>query len=677
MTFKVRLLAGGLVGLTPFAAQVALAQNAASAGNATEELQEVVIFARAEQLIGTASAASEGAVGGADLSVRPLLRVAELLEAVPGLIAAQHSGSGKANQYFLRGFNLDHGTDFTTIIDGMPWNLRTHGHGQGYLDVNGLIPEVVERIDYRKGVYRADVGDFSMAGSAFMTTIDSLKNRFVAVEGGQYGWQRVATGGTTDLGAGQLTGIAQWKTYDGPWQRPEDLQHVSMWAKYLQDTALGKLKLTLSGYHATWDPTEQSPEIAIGTPECPDRFCSLDPTAVGETTRWISTLQLINDNWQASTYAQYYDWHMLSDPTYDYQIDQFDRRWTAGGRFDRTLVKSDRFDVRAGAELRHDNIGRVGVNHTEAAQFVDNIGTNSVRETSEALYVEANWRATDALRLMGGLRGDLYQFHVHAINPTSASGSDNDNRISPKLGAAYALNRNLELYANWGQGFHSNDARGVVDPVTPQQGLVKGTGYEGGARWEVGNFKLTGAYWWLNLSSELIFVGDSNAVEPRGGSRRHGWELVAFWKPYPWLGIDAVYTGSNARYTEVQDGEDGLPGRHIEGGVENAGELGISAVKDRWEGSLRVRYLGEFPLVPSNELRADPETMINVRLAWKPGRFTIYGEVLNLLDDDGYDMVYYYPSFIPGITPVGTQEPTRMSRSEEPRTVRVGVKYEF
>jgi len=668
--------AGSFVGLVSLIVHAAQAQSAAGEP-AIQELAEIVIFARAEQQIGTASTASEGAVGGADLSVRPLLRVAELLEAVPGLIAAQHSGSGKANQYFLRGFNLDHGTDFTAIVDGMPWNLRTHGHGQGYLDVNGLIPEVIDRIDYRKGVYRADVGDFSMAGASFMTTIDAFKASFVALEGGQYGWGRVAAGGTTDLGSGQLSGVAQWKTYDGPWQQPEDLQHGSMWAKYLQDTGAGKLKLTLSGYHATWNPTEQSPEIAIGTPACPDVFCSLDPTAVGETMRWIGTAQLINDGWQASAYLQYYDWHMVSNPTYDFQIDQFDRRWTTGGRFDKTLVKNAMFDVRAGAELRYDDIGRVGVNNTDQGVFVENISENAVTETSEAVYVEANWHATDALRLMGGLRGDLYQFSVDAINPTSSAGSESDSQVSPKLGAAYIVNDQVELYANWGQGFHSNDARGVTNAVTPQQGLVKGDGYEGGFRWEVGNFRFSAAYWWLNLSSELIFVGDSNAVEPRGGSERDGYELVAFWKPYPWLGIDAVFTGSNARYTELQEGEDGLTGTHIEGSVENAGELGIAAVKDRWEGSMRLRYLGEYPLVPSNELRADAEIMLNLRLAWKPGHFTVYGEVLNLLDDTGKDIVYYYPTHVPGITPVGDQIATRLSRAEEPRTVRVGVKYEF
>src|SRR5262245_12332795 len=262
-----------------------------------DQLQEVVIFARGENLIGKAAAASEGAVGGADLSVRPLLRVAELLEVVPGLIAAQHSGSGKANQYFLRGFNLDHGTDFTTYIDDVPMNLRTHGHGQGYLDLNGLIPEVVDRVDYRKGPYRADVGDFALAGASFMSTIKRLDAPFIALESGQYGWQRVAGGMTQSLGGGELTFVGQWKEYDGPWQLPEHLRHESLWSKYDHPTSLGDLQLTLSGYHATWDPTEQIPERAIGTSVCADAFCALDRTAIGETWRWVGAARLTGDNW--------------------------------------------------------------------------------------------------------------------------------------------------------------------------------------------------------------------------------------------------------------------------------------------------------------------------------------------------------------------------------------------
>ena len=257
-----------------------------------------------------------------------MLRVADLLEAVPGMIAAQHSGSGKANQYFLRGFQLDHGTDFTAHIDGMPWNFRTHGHGQGYLDVNGLIPEVVDRIEYRKGPYRSDIGDFALAGASFMSTIDRLDAPFIAMEAGEYSWGRVAGGGTMPVGGGDLTLLGQYKTYDGPWELPENLQHYSVWGKFVKPLDFATLKVSLSGYRATWHPTEQSPEIAIGTPACPDRFCSLDQTATGKTDRWILVTNYQAGKWSASAYVQRYDWHMLSDRTYDFQIEQFDHRWT-------------------------------------------------------------------------------------------------------------------------------------------------------------------------------------------------------------------------------------------------------------------------------------------------------------------------------------------------------------
>ena len=637
-------------------------------------LEEVIVFGRGEPLIGKASAASEGAVGGDDLLVRPMLRVADLLEAVPGLIAAQHSGSGKANQYFLRGFNLDHGTDFTTYVDDVPWNLRTHGHGQGYLDVNGLIPEVVERIDYRKGTYRADTGDFSMAGAALMTTIDSLARPFVAVESGQYGWGRVAGGGTTEVGEGMLTLLGQYKTYDGPWSVPENLQHQSMWGKYSQPTDFGMLKMSLSGYHGQWNSTEQLPESAIGTPGCADEFCSLDPTARGETTRWIFGSQLLADTWRATTYAQYYDWRMSSDPTYDFQIDQFDRRWTVGGRYERRLIQSDTLELSAGTELRYDDIGNVGVDHTDQGVFVENTGRNAVREASVGVYAEATWKLSDVLRITGGLRGNWYDFDVTVLEGSGIEGQNSvghatSANLTPKIGVAYAFSDKVELYGNWGRGAHSNDARAVVQKSLGVEGLASGTGYEAGARFEVGDFKITTAYWWLNLSSELIFVGDSNAVEPKGASKRHGYEVVLFWRPREWLAIDGVYTGSNARYNDVQD--DG--GTRIEGSVESAGELGIAAIKGPWEVSARLRYLGGYPLVPNNnspELNADAETMLNLRLAHTFKHITLYGEVLNVLDHKGKDIVYFYEN---AYDPAGG----RVSRAEEPRTVRAGLKYEF
>jgi outer membrane receptor protein involved in Fe transport len=641
-----------------------------TAATAGDVLEEVVVFARGEAMIGKADAASEGAVGGADLSVRPLLRVAELLEAVPGLIAVQHSGSGKANQYFLRGFNLDHGTDFTTLIDDVPMNMRTHGHGQGYLDVNGLIPEVIDRIDYRKGTYRADIGDFSMAGSSFMTTIRDV-TPFIALEDGDYGWQRAAAGTSVDVGEGKLMGIAQWKTYDGPWELPEDLQHQSMWAKYARPLGSSTLELSLSGYHAEWRPTEQIPERAIGTSVCEDAFCSLDLTATGETLRWIGAARLLGDGWRASLWAQYYDWNMLSNATYDFQINQFDRRWIGGGRFQRDLQLSDTLALSAGVETRYDDIGNVGLQHTEAGHVLEDISRVAVTEGSVGAYSEAQWEPLDRLRVTAGLRADYFDFDVRARMPGLDEGSASDSVVSPKIAAAYRINPNVELYANWGRGFHSNDARGVVNTVTPVQGLSKGEGEEVGARFEFGAFNVTTTYWWLSLDSELKFVGDSNSVEPGSATDRRGYEVVAFWRPLSWVAIDAVWTGSHARYVDSPDSS------YVAGAVENAGELGVSLVQNVWEASLRVRYLGKYPLLEDNSIRADAETGVNLRAAWKPGRFTVYAELLNILDEDGKDIVYFYGANVAGLDPPGEQVEGRVSRAEEPRTLRVGVKYTF
>jgi outer membrane receptor protein involved in Fe transport len=457
---------------------------------------------------------------------------------------------------------------------------------------------------------------------------------------------------------------------------PEDLQHGSVWGKYLTDTSVGQLNITLSGYQATWHPTEQTPESQFGTPACADEFCSLDQTAIGKTVRWILGSQLSGDRWRATAYAQYYDWHMVSNATYedDAQIDQFDRRIVLGGRYENDIVATATFDVMVGTELRYDDISKVGLDSTLDGGFVDNISDNNVVESSIGAYVEATWKVTKALRLTAGLRGDLYEFDVGVNDGSGAIGEENegntsDSIASPKFAAAYTVNEYVEVYGNWGKGFHSNDARGVNKATDPVPGLVSGTGYEGGARFEVGDFKITAAYWWLNLSSELIFVGDDNTVEPKGSSRRDGYEVVLFWRPVEWIGIDAVYTGSNARYDEDQD--PAVPGsRYIEGGVENAGELGIAATRNNWELSARLRYLGEYALLPDNSQRADSEVMLNLRAAYNFSHITVYGEVLNALDANGKDIVYYYEN---AYDPDGG----RVSRAEEPRTVRAGIKYRF
>jgi|MEHZ01.5.fsa_nt_MEHZ011334633.1_32 hypothetical protein len=656
---------------------VILSIAASSAGYAqTQEIhvEDVLVFGRSLEQIGNAEAASEGTVGGADLAVRPLLKVAELLEAVPGMVAAQHSGSGKANQYFMRGFNLDHGTDFTNYVDDVPFNLRSHGHGQGYLDVNGLIPETVDRIDYRKGTYRADTGDFSMAGASFMATIEHLDESFVALETGDYDWQRIAGGTTINLGQGQLTTIAEVKSYNGPWELEEDLDHKAIWSKYIQETNIGTLTASVSGYSATWAPTEQIPEDAIGTADCEDQYCSLDPSATGETDRWIGTLQIQGEDWRGTLYAQYYDWQMSSDATYDLdpQINQFDERKIFGGRYEKSYDLSDQLTATSGVEFRYDDISEVGVsNFDDNGTFVSENGRNAIEELSMSAYSELNYQASDRLRLLGGLRADYYNFDVTDLNGISEQGSESDSIISPKLGLAYRISDKVESYANWGRGLHSNDARGVVNNTDPVEGLVSGEGYEAGIRYETQDIKITATLWWLNLDSELSFVGDSNSVEPKGGSERDGFELVAFWNPIEWLAIDAVYAESDARFTDPDPTV--LPLEiYVDGAVESTGQLGITAHLENWELSSRLRFLGEYALTPDNLERTGSTTSLNLRAAREFDMFTFYGELSNATDADNKDIVYFYETNVNGNNYEG-----RVSRASEPRTLRLGVKFEF
>ena len=644
-----------------------------------DEDQVIYVFGRGEERIGIAGAASEGGVAGADIEIRPLLRPGELLEATPGLIATQHSGGGKANQFFLRGFNLDHGTDFSVYVDDMPINFRTHGHGQGYLDVNGLIPEIVERVDYRKGPYRADRGDFSFVGSSSITTRDTMKP-FAVAEAGEYNYYRFVAGGSAKIGAGELLLVGQAKFNDGPWELPEDFDGYSAFAKYSVPLGAGALQVSFNGFWASWAPTEQLPERTIGTPLCEDRFCSLDDTLRGETKREILTINYEGEDWKLTAWGQHYDWNLLSnftyfleDPVNGDQLRQYEERWSFGGRIERRFDVGDRLELTLGTELRKDAIDPVGLDETIAGAKEFTVNTFEVDESSASLYAEAIWRPVDRLMVIGGLRGDWYDFDVTAIDGGAWSGEVSDHIVSPKIGLNYEIADGIALYANWGEGFHSNDARGVTNPVDPAPGLVEGNMKEVGARFERGGMILTGVYWWSSIDSELIYVGDSGAVEPSDPGERHGYEITAFYKPTDWLALDGVITGTTARYAGLPEGENYIPGA-----LESSGELGASLIFPHFNVAGRLRYLGPHPLIEDNSQRGEETLLVNLRAAWSPhglDGLEIYGEVLNLFDSDADDIDYYYETRLPGEPPEGVLG--RNSRVVEPRQFRVGVKKTF
>ncbi len=640
------------------------------------EAKEIVVTARGELRIGKAVAASEGAVASGDLANRPLLRPAELLEAVPGLIATQHSGGGKANQYFLRGFNLDHGTDFALSIDDMPMNFRTHGHGQGYLDVGGLIPETVERIDYRKGPYRAEDGDFAFVGSARLTTKDRIAP-FAAVEVGGYAYRRFVAGGSVPLGNGDVLFVGQAKSYDGPWELPEDLMSYSGLFKYGVETPIGKIRLSANVYHATWNPTEQIPRRAIGT-LLRDAYGTLDPDLTGRTDRQTVTFSIEgDDDWRVTLWAQHYDWSLFSnftffldDPVNGDELRQYEKMWGYGGRIEKHLTLGNGLSLKIGAEGRGDDISQVGLDHSVGGVVDFTRSRFSVQEDSCAFYGEAHWQPHAHVRITGGLRADFYRFATEPLAGSAWGGLVKDSIVSPRIGADVTVAEGLAIYANYGQGFHSNDARGVTSPTDPAPGLVKGNFRELGFRFERGRLVVTGNYWWSKIASELIYVGDSGAVEPSGAGRRQGYEVTAWWRPTGWLTVDAVWTAAKSRYADLPTGANAIPGA-----LRNSGELGLSTHVGRFNTSLRVRHLGPHALIEDRSANGSATTLVNGRVAFTPGKWEFSIELLNILNSKSHDVDYFYATRLPGEPAEGVEDYN--IKIAEPRQIRIGVTLRF
>ncbi|HEU0096836.1 MAG TPA: TonB-dependent receptor, partial [Rhizomicrobium sp.] len=509
----------------------------------------------------------------------------------------------------------------------------------------------------------------------YLTTVNRFDKPWVSAEVGSFGWRRAAAGATFDLGEDKaLTFALQGKVYDGPWHEPEHLRHVSGFAKYSQPIGSAELAISFQGYHATWNPTEQIPERIIGSSVCADVYCSPDPTAKGMTTRFIGAAEIKGDSYKFEASTQYYNWWMFSNPTYanadgtSAQIRQFDRRWVFQARGEKWWDLAPNFKLTLGGEGRFDDIGNVGVYHTIDRAFVESFGADRVTESSVGLYGEAAWTVIPGVRVIGGLRGDHFGYTVRAKDAAAVAlgeGTGTDTIVSPKIALAWEVTPNLEFYGNWGRGFHSNDVRGAVT-ATPVPVLVPGTGKEVGARFKFGKLTLTATYWWLDLGSELKFVGDSNAVEPTGASSRHGYELVAFWRPYDWIAIDATYTGSHSRYDN---------GDYIPNAFENAGSVGVSLLPGKWKFSARLRHLGPSPLIEDNSVRDKGSNIVNVRGAYELGPAELYAEAVNIFSSGDKDIAYYYESYIPGYDAAPVEG--RLSRVVEPFTVRVGATIKF
>lgn len=616
----------------------------------------IVVFGRAFSMIGAASAGSQGVVGYSDFERRPLSRVGELVEVIPGLVATQHSGSGKANQYFLRGFNLDHGTDFAAFIDGAPINLRTHGHGQGYLDLNFIIPELTERIDFRKGPYYADVGDFTAAATAAFKTYDSLPTSIAQATLGENGYRRGLVAASLEAAGGDFLLAGETVFYDNPFVLDENLEKYNAFLKYTRQTDNADWRLSLSAYDARWTSTDQVPLRAIESGAIP-RLGFIDPDLGGETTRIALTAGVDAADWSATAYAIYYDFSLFSnftyfdnDPINGDEFEQRDERVTLGGsaKYAIPFNFADRTaELRIGTDLRYDDIFNVGLFNTDARQRLSTVRNDDVKELSIGGFAEAEIALSDSLRASAGLRGDVYDYRVDA-SMAANSGRGSDAIVTPTAGLAWRAAQTLEFYANYGQGFHSNDVRGAtiaIDPVTreavtPVDVLVRSEGAEIGARLERGAVNATLVGFWLDLDSELVFVGDAGTTEPNDGSRRFGVEFNLFWRPADWIAFDATAAYTDARFKNAVAGEERIP-QAVES-VFGAG-LSIEPVKDL-TATLRLRRFGEAPLLEDGSVFSEPTTTVNLGLYKDIGSLRLGLDILNLLDSDDADVTYFFNS---------------------------------
>jgi hypothetical protein len=627
-----------------------------SAAQENERPDQVRIIGHYENAVGTSDAASQGYITPQLIEARPMQRPGEVLEYVPGVIITQHSGDGKANQYFLRGFNLDHGTDFLTTIDHMPVNMPTHAHGQGYSDLNFMIPELVSRVSYKKGPYFAEEGDFSSAGAADIDYYTKMPKGIATLALGSNAYRRAIAANSFDSGPGHLLYGLELFHNDGPWDNPEDYRKLNGVLRFSQGTNADGYTLSLMGYTGKWNATDQIPKRAVdgGTIS---RFGAIDPTDGGRTSRYSLSLDrhktLANGAvFHMDMYAIRYRLNLFSNFTFFLrhpfpvgdQFEQADNRtivgltpsWIFTGKWGERQMTN-----KFGLDARRDNID-VALYDTTARERSSTVRSDKVAQTGLGLYYENSLQWTDTFRTIAGVREDFYNVRVDSDRAEN-SGTTRDHIASPKLNFIFGPFDKTEYFLNYGQGYHSNDARGTtITTAAKVPALVKTKGEEIGVRTEaVSQLQSSLSLWRLTLDSELLFKGDAGTTEASRPSVRRGIEWSNRYIPRDWLLVDLDLSASRAQFTDADP-----RGSYIPGAVDRVASLGVT-VKDlgAWSWTVHARYFGPRPLIEDNSVRSQSSTIFSARASYKvDAKTSINFDVFNLFNRKSNDIEYYYPS---------------------------------
>jgi hypothetical protein len=596
----------------------------------SDPIQEVTITAERLELLGTASTASEGVVADQEIQLAPTYRPGQVLETIPGLIVTLHSGEGKANQFLLRGYNLDHGTDLETYVDGMPINQPTHAHGQGYTDLNFMIPELADEVSYSKGPYYANVGDFGAVGSVRVSYRDTIPDQ-VSATVGTLGFQRIFSAGSEALGDGRLLAALELQHYDGPFTTPDDARKENFVLRYSQGDQHDGYSVTAMYYHQLWTNTTDIPVRAITDGIVPTRFGTLNPTDGGHAQRASLTFDdhaaLGAGELNASAFFIYNQLHLfndfthyLFDPIHGDQEDQHENRRVLGGVASYTLpapLGPIQNEISAGVLTRYDLLG-VGRLPSEdqvpvwgggdPASFYDN---DQVYLFASGAYLQATTHWTTNFRSVLGVREDYqhgtdvdYLAALHETAGYTNGGTAQQALFQPKGSLIYTPDQSLEFYLSVGRGFHSADLRGVnqdesVDLGLPHTNLLsRQEGQEVGVRANIQrNLAVTFSVYNLWQQSETIIDPDVGADSAGPPSRRYGYEVNVTYQLNRWLEFYGSYSGDHTRFTHPFDDGTGHLGEYITDAPVATGSLALYLTHlGPWSGGLNFRYLGNYPL---------------------------------------------------------------------------------
>lgn len=586
-------------------------------------------------------------ISAIDIQTNPVNSSQDILRQIPGLVIGQHAGGGKAEQMFLRGFDIDHGTDIAITADGLPVNMVSHAHGQGYADLHFVIPETIENIDFGKGPYYADKGNFNTAGYVNFNSKRSLENSLIKFEKGQFNTSRIL--GMFDIAnneKNQSYMATEYLSTDGAFESPQNFNRINLFGKYTTNiTASDKVGITVSHFTSKWDASGQIPQRAVDEGLI-TRFGAIDDTEGGNTSRTNILLnydkyidknsfiknRVFHSNYDFELYSNFT--FFLEDTVNGDQIRQKENRAIYGlnSEYNRSF-SSDKFDGnwQAGISLRNDQSQNNELSHTvNRSETLDPMMLGDINETNYAAYFNVKfdigkWTINPALRV------DYFDFQYNdALQTEYKTQSSTKAIVSPKLNILYHFSPDLQLYLKGGKGFHSNDTRVVV----AQEGkeiLPAAYGFDAGILWKpIPQLLVNTAYWYLFLEQEFVYVGDAGIVEPGGKTKRHGLDLSVRYQLLDWLfwNFDANY--SHARAIDELPGEDFIPLA-----PDFTFTTGLNVIHPSGiYGGLNLRHINDRPANEDNSIIAKGYTVVdfNVGYPWRKLDFGI--QIQNLLNTE-------------------------------------------